>query len=88
MADSAVVFVDVSVRVFGALRDHFAAPPELALAEGSRVREALEKLRELEPGAGPVLALCVFAVNGAFASEEQKLEAGDVLEVMPPFSGG
>jgi molybdopterin converting factor subunit 1 len=76
--------VEVTVRLFAVLRER-AGSPELTLdlPEGARVRDALESLSAL---AGDVPL--VMAVNREYASEEQRLDAGDELALIPPVSGG
>jgi molybdopterin converting factor subunit 1 len=76
--------VEVTVRLFAVLRER-AGGPELTLdlPEGARVRDALESLSAL---AGDVPL--VMAVNREYASEEQLLDAGDELALIPPVSGG
>ncbi len=60
-----------------------AGEVELELPEGARVADALRALDDLAAG----LPL-VMAVNREYASEEQVLEAGDELALIPPVSGG
>ena len=55
----------------------------LELPEGARVRDALDSLAGLAEG----LPL-VMAVNREYATEEQVLDAGDELALIPPVSGG
>lgn len=55
----------------------------LELPDGSRVSDALDELGELAAG----LPL-VMAVNREYAPEEQVLDAGDELALIPPVSGG
>jgi molybdopterin synthase catalytic subunit len=76
--------VEVTVRLFAMLRERAGAGSlTLELPEGARVRDALGSLAELAEG----LPL-VMAVNREYASEEQVLEAGDELALIPPVSGG
>jgi len=55
----------------------------LELPEGARVRDALDSLSGLAEGIPLVMA-----VNREYASEEQVLDAGDELALIPPVSGG
>ncbi|MBA3263831.1 MAG: molybdenum cofactor biosynthesis protein MoaE [Thermoleophilaceae bacterium] len=55
----------------------------LELPEGARVRDALDSLADLAKD----LPL-VMAVNREYASEEQVLDPGDELALIPPVSGG
>jgi molybdopterin converting factor subunit 1 len=76
--------VEVTVRLFAALRERAGAPAvTLELPEGARVRDALDSLAGLAEGVPLVMA-----VNREYASEEQVLDAGDELALIPPVSGG
>ena len=76
--------MEVTVRLFAMLRERAGAREvSLELPEGARVSDALRELSELAGG----LPL-VMAVNRRYASEEQVLEPGDELALIPPVSGG
>jgi MoaE-MoaD fusion protein len=76
--------VEVTVRLFAVLRERAGAPAvSLELSEGARVRDALDSLAGLAEGVPLVMA-----VNREYASEEQVLDAGDELALIPPVSGG
>ncbi len=55
----------------------------LELPEGASVRDAIDSLAGLAEGIPLVMA-----VNREYASEEQVLDAGDELALIPPVSGG
>jgi molybdopterin synthase catalytic subunit/molybdopterin converting factor small subunit len=55
----------------------------LELPEGARVRDALDSLASIAQDIPLVMA-----VNREYASEEQVLDAGDELALIPPVSGG
>jgi molybdopterin synthase catalytic subunit len=76
--------MEVTVRLFAILRER-AGTRELTLElpEGARVRDALDRLGELAGG----LPL-VMAVNREYAAEDQVLDPGDELALIPPVSGG
>jgi molybdopterin converting factor subunit 1 len=76
--------VEVTVRLFAMLRERAGAPEvTLDLPDGARVRDALDSLAGLAEG----LPL-VMAVNREYASEDQVLDPGDELALIPPVSGG
>jgi molybdopterin synthase catalytic subunit len=76
--------VEVTVRLFAVLRERAGAGSvTLDLPEGARVRDALDSLAGLAEGVPLVMA-----VNREYASEEQVLDAGDELALIPPVSGG
>jgi molybdopterin synthase catalytic subunit len=74
----------VRVRLFAALRERAGrSEVEIELPEGARVRDALERLRDVA-GDVPV----VMAVNRDYADADAPLAAGDELALIPPVSGG
>jgi molybdopterin converting factor subunit 1 len=76
--------VEVTVRLFAMLRERAGASAvTLELPEGARVRDALDSLSGLADGVPLVMA-----VNREYASEEQVLDPGDELALIPPVSGG
>src|SRR4051795_12143621 len=76
--------VEVTVRLFAMLRERAGSSSvTLSLPEGARVRDALASLAGLADGIPLVMA-----VNREYASEDQVLDAGDELALIPPVSGG
>jgi molybdopterin synthase catalytic subunit/molybdopterin converting factor small subunit len=76
--------VQVTVRLFAMLRERAGSSEVvLDLPEGARVSDALRELAGLAAG----LPL-VMAVNREYAREEQTLEPGDELALIPPVAGG
>src|SRR2546423_7935029 len=76
--------MEVTVRLFAMLRERAGASEvTLELPDGARVSDALAELRDIAEG----LPL-VMAVNREYAPEDQVLDAGDELALVPPVSGG
>jgi molybdopterin converting factor subunit 1 len=76
--------MEVTVRLFAMLRERAGASEvTVNLPEGARVRDALTALGELTSD----LPL-VMAVNREYALEDQVLDPGDELALIPPVSGG
>ena len=76
--------MEVTVRLFAMLRERAGASEvTLELPEGARVSDALAELSDIAEG----LPL-VMAVNREYAAEDQVLDAGDELALVPPVSGG
>jgi len=72
------------VRLFAMLRERAGAREvTLSLPDGARVSDALAELGSIAEG----LPL-VMAVNREYADENQVLDAGDELALIPPVSGG
>src|SRR3954463_9131519 len=76
--------MEVTVLLFAMLRERAGARElTIELPEGARVRDALGSLGDLAAG----LPL-VMAVNREYAPEDQVLDPGDELALIPPVSGG
>jgi molybdopterin converting factor subunit 1 len=76
--------VEVTVRLFAMLRERAGARElTLELPDGARVADALSELGTIAAG----LPL-VMAVNREYAPEDQVLDPGDELALIPPVSGG
>jgi molybdopterin synthase catalytic subunit len=76
--------MEVTVRLFAMLRERAGAREvTLSLPDGARVSDALAELGPIAEG----LPL-VMAVNREYADENQVLDAGDELALIPPVSGG
>src|SRR5919201_4279627 len=76
--------MEVTVRLFAMLRERAGAREvTLQLPDGARVGDALAELGSIAEG----LPL-VMAVNREYADEDQVLDAGDELALIPPVSGG
>src|SRR5690242_7252550 len=76
--------MEVTVRLFAMLRERAGAREvTLELPEGARVSDALAELGAIAEG----LPL-VMAVNREYADENQTLDPGDELALIPPVSGG
>ena len=76
--------MEITVRLFAMLRERAGAREvTLELPDGARVSDALAELGSIAQG----LPL-VMAVNREYADEDQVLDAGDELALIPPVSGG
>jgi len=76
--------MEVTVRLFAMLRERAGAREvTLSLPDGARVSDALAELGSIAEG----LPL-VMAVNREYADEDQVLDSGDELALIPPVSGG
>lgn len=76
--------MEVTVRLFATLRERAGAGEiSLELPEGASVRDAIDALDHLADGL-PLL----MAVNREYAREDQVLDPGDELALIPPVSGG
>ena len=77
--------MEVTVRLFAMLRERAGTREvTLSLPDGARVSDALAALGDVAP---PELPL-VMAVNREYARDDQVLDPGDELALIPPVSGG
>lgn len=79
----------IQVRLFAryaelAGAERFALPVDGPLT----VREALERLRAIVPGAGVIPARPLCALNAVQASGDEIVRDGDELAILPPVAGG
>jgi molybdopterin converting factor subunit 1 len=78
----------VTVQLFASYADLLGAPTvELQLSKGGTVSELLEQIRSL-PGAERLPRAPRVALNRAFASSDQIVEADDEIALIPPVAGG
>jgi molybdopterin synthase sulfur carrier subunit len=80
----------VTVRFFAAAEE--AAGTDEAtrpLGEGGTLQDLIDELVLAAPALADVLDTCSYLRNGFAARNlRQPLEPGDVIDVLPPFSGG
>ncbi|ADG99289.1 thiamineS protein [Segniliparus rotundus DSM 44985] len=80
----------VTVRFFAAAEEA-AGVDEAArpLAEGETLRDVIDGLVRAAPALAGVLCTCSYLRNGVAVRDARlPLEPGDVVDVLPPFSGG
>ena len=78
-----------TVLFFAQARDRAGcAECALELPEGSRVTDALARLRATYPGLDPLVPHLAVAMNGELVPHETPLRAGAELALLPPVSGG
>jgi len=80
----------ITVLYFAAVRERLGRDrDELELsAEISDVRTLSAWLERANPALGGALGACRFAVGEEFRASSHVLQAGDVVAVIPPVSGG
>lgn len=77
----------VTVLLFASYAESLGANAlTLELPEGSRVEDALTRVRDRSVGALPPKPLV--AVNQVYASLTDALRGGDELAIIPPVAGG
>ncbi|MEM4971118.1 MAG: MoaD family protein [Sulfolobales archaeon] len=83
----------MSIRLYAVLRDLYGVDKDIIeIPEGSTVRDLLKILskrsKALEDFMEKRLSSIITLVNGLYAPQDQKLREGDVVDLLPPASGG
>ncbi len=86
----------MKIRVTLTGRSYHAAsqlPPEIELADGAKLSDALNHIGELLPDDAPLPASCLIALGGqhvgsVFSHEDVELSDGQELTLVAPVAGG
>ena len=77
------------VRLFALYRERAGAPVvSVELPDGSMVGDLTAAVRAEYPRLAPPEVRIVVAVNAEYADDDQVLQAGDEVCLIPPVSGG
>ena len=77
----------MQVAVYAVLKDYFDSSFELNHPVGT-ISEVKEKLLQINPKAASLLNLSRFAVNDEIVGDDFKINAHDLISILPPASGG
>ncbi len=90
MADRTGSTVAITVRYFAAARAAAGSDSEqLTVRSGATVGELVDGLGGRSQKLASVLLRCSFLCDGlAVRDQTQLLEAGNTIDVLPPFAGG
>jgi molybdopterin synthase sulfur carrier subunit len=82
--------VTITVRYFAAARAAAGSESEqLAVRAGATVGELVDTLGGRSPELARVLSRCSYLCDGmAVRDQTQPLQAGNTVDVLPPFAGG
>jgi molybdopterin synthase sulfur carrier subunit len=82
--------VTITVRYFAAARAAAGSESEqLAVRAGATVGELVDTLGGRSPELARVLSRCSYLCDGmAVRDQAQPLQAGNTVDVLPPFAGG
>lgn len=81
--------VNVTVRYFAAAQERAGTPVEsLELAPGTTIAQLRALVATRHPALAPLLRICKIGCNDEFANDDQMLQAGDDVVVLPPSAGG
>ena len=79
----------VTVLYFAQARDRTSRTSEtLELADGSRLRDALEAIRTRHPSLETLWPHLAIALDGALVQPDSALRQGAEIALLPPVSGG
>ena len=90
MTDQAASAVGITVRYFAAARAAAGSDSEeLTVRSGATVAELVDGLGGRSQELARVLVRCSFLCDGvAVRDKAQLLQAGNTIDVLPPFAGG
>jgi sulfur-carrier protein len=90
VTDQAASAVGITVRYFAAARAAAGSDSEqLTLRSGATVAELVDGLGGRSQELARVLVRCSFLCDGvAVRDQAQPLQAGNTIDVLPPFAGG
>ena len=80
--------MQVRVIAFAAARELIGSSMELALPAGARVRDAWAALERSCPALSAHILSMRVARNGRLAADDEALDEGDEIAVLPPVGGG
>lgn len=81
--------MDVEVLYFQSVKKIAGRPREkLSLPSRATVADLVHRIEALHPGLAPLAPSLLFAVNEEHAPADHELAEGDLIALMPPFSGG
>jgi MoaD family protein len=81
--------IQIRVRYYQKLREIAGTHEEILFAdEGANLGNLLLRIFARHPEVRPLENSLLFACNSRYAFKEELLSDGDVVDLMPPFSGG
>lgn len=80
--------MNVQLKMYAGLKDHFGDSLDLDMHPEVSIAGLKNRLFEISPSSFELLEKCRFAINQEFAACETRLNDGDVIDILPPSSGG
>ncbi|MDH4200247.1 MAG: MoaD/ThiS family protein [Spirochaetia bacterium] len=80
--------MNVIVNMYAALKDYFPDSIELSVEAGSKISDIQTALIARNPESRSLLDQCRFAANHEFMSRDAIITDGNVVDILPPSSGG
>ncbi len=79
--------ITVTISPFGHMREFFNEPMKITIADQNQATLRKTLLKQF-PDAGHIIELCVFSDEKRILCEQEKLEEGAKLFILPPVCGG
>jgi len=80
--------MNVLVHNYAALKDYFASEMEVTIHPGGCVADLVGVLIEKNPSSEKLLHKCRVAVNEHITNQNHRLSDRDMVDILPPSSGG
>lgn len=81
--------MEIEVLLFASLRERRGAPTlTVTIEEGATVRQLREAVAESYPELAPGLSASRVAIDQEFSPEDQSIDPGSEIALIPPVSGG
>ncbi|PJZ56938.1 MoaD/ThiS family protein [Leptospira barantonii] len=80
--------MNVAVKTFGILKDHFQSDFILNLETPVRVLDVVEEMRKSKPATSGILDVSLWAVQDKMVGADRIVEEGEIVLILPPLSGG
>ena len=81
--------LQIKVRYYHRLRDMISKQDEVLYVDpGATAADLLTRVIASHPAVAQMRGSILFARNSAYISEEDRLRDGDIVDLMPPVSGG
>ncbi|PJZ60084.1 MoaD/ThiS family protein [Leptospira adleri] len=80
--------MEVTVKTFGILKDHFQPDFVLNLESPVRVLDVVEEMRKKKPETSQILEVSLWAVQDKMVGADRIVAEGETVLILPPLSGG
>ncbi|MBM9499916.1 MoaD/ThiS family protein [Leptospira sp. 201903071] len=80
--------MEVAVKTFGILKDHFQSDFVLNLESPVRVLDVVEEMRKKKPETSQILEVSLWAVQDKMVGADRIVTEGEIVLILPPLSGG
>lgn len=80
--------MEVAVKTFGILKDHFQSDFVLNLESPVRILDVVEEMRKKKPETSQILEVSLWAVQDKMVGADRIVVEGETVLILPPLSGG